>query len=266
MIDDRTLVIFDYEGTLGTSIRRHYAQYVEALRRIRQWSGLKDAPELTPMSESVFLERYPKAKKVGKLLEFAHDSPESMLARAWLDRTHSEIIWEYGAEYMLLEQLIPGAGETLDAIADHCTSAMVSFTRQDESDFRDHLVRLGLSTEQRLSRDRIHTVGADGASSRNAKAKAILDIYGATIAAQRAAGYEPVMVADAVDDMLAAFDADLGFVGVCTTGKSTEEEFTSALEKERTARPVPSFVKFVPAVGHAQCIELLQQLQSGSAT
>ena len=264
MTKHRPLVVFDYEGTLGTSIRRHYVQYVEALERLRRWSGLDAAPLLHPLQETEFLARYPAAKKVGKLLAIANDSPEAVLTRAWLDRTHTEIIWEYRPEHMLYEQVIDGALETLDAIGGECTTAMVSFTRQNESEFRAHLARLGIAAPGRLAIDQIHAVGADGKSSRDSKAAAIRSHYGELIDEQRARGLTPVMVADAVDDMLAAFDSGLGFIGVCKTGKSSEEEFRAALRVEVEIRIIPDFVRFVPTVGDACCVRLLRQLGSAA--
>ncbi len=256
MNEESTLVFFDYEGTLGTSIRRHYVQYVEALARIRKYCGAA-LPQLEPLSEAEFLERYPAAKKVGKLLAIEGEPTATALAQGWLDRLHSEIIWEYNPEHMLYEQLIGGSVELLRTISPVCSCAMISFTRQREDDFRDHLTRLGLIGDGLLQRERVHTVGGDGKSSREAKHSSIVAHYGERIAAQRRAGKTPVMVADAVDDMAAAFDAGLGFVGVCSTGKSSEAEFRKALA---AAGQTPGPVEFFSSVGDPACIEFLRSL------
>jgi phosphoglycolate phosphatase-like HAD superfamily hydrolase len=220
----KQLLFVDYEGTLATSIVRHYVQYVEALARLRKRFNMPDAPLLMPQQREVFLPVYEKKKKVGST-HFTASGAEADICRALLNELHSEIIWEYQAEHMRHERVLEGVLDALVALAPLYQLVMVSYTRQRQSDFVEHLKRLGIVDPLRIAAENVYTVGADGQSSRDAKAGKIQQLFSQQIAEQKNRGLRPSYAGDAVDDFLAARDVGLRFLGMTTTGKSSEAEF-----------------------------------------
>ena len=254
----KPLVVFDYEGTLGTSKLRHYHQYVEALRRIRIRLKLEQEALLQPLSEAEFLERYGRGRDILDVFSTISNTSEGRITRALLKRQHQEIIWLYEPTFMQFEKPLPGALECLRSIASIARPAVISYTRQDPEDFADHLERMGLAGPNAIRPDRVHAVGSEGSSSRAAKTRAITLLYGDLITDQVMRGGRPIMVGDDTDDMLAAFDAGLDFVGVTETGKSSKGDFATAYDRlDAVARRALSLVDSVASPDLLQHIQLL---------
>lgn len=152
-----------------------------------------------------------------------------------LNELHSEIIWEYQAEHMRYEQVFEGVLEALAALAPVWQLVMVSYTRQQQSDFVEHLQRLQIVAPSRIAAENVYTVGADGQSSRVAKAEKIRQLFAERILVQRSKGLKPSYAGDAVDDFLAAQDVGLRFLGMTTTGKSSEADFRQSASQARVS-------------------------------
>lgn len=255
--NSKLLIFLDYEGTIATSRRRHYAQYVEALRRIRNRLAL-DHNMLYPVSEEIFLARYDEIKDVSEMLEVNTGTFEGTVAQRLLKHVHSEVIWEYNPEYMKLEQLTPSAENGLIEVATHAHGLIVSYTRQPTNEFVAHLCRMKVVGPGRLDENDIHTVGSDGKKSREAKAAAIHAMYANEIRLQQARGGLPTLIGDSVDDMLAARDCNLHFIGVTETGKSSKLDFESAIREEDRDK-----ISFCARFGDADSTAMIRSRVSG---
>ncbi len=223
-------VFLDYEGTLATSVTRHYHQYLEALNRIRRRFALPDDLAVPQPKEHEFYARYGRGRDIGDVTPFAATSLEAKIVRAIIKRQHQEVIWEYDVKYMAYERLLPGAVDAISKLSGIANPVLVSYTRQEPDDFADHVGRMGIVSQTLIHPALVHTVGGGGGASRDAKANLIHTVYGSLIERLSNNGIVPVLVGDDVSDMYAAFDAKVDFVGVTETGKASKAEFERAYQ------------------------------------
>jgi len=255
----RLLAFFDYEGTLGTSIQRHYVQYCEALQLVAARHGMEGLAPLQPVSWEEFQLRYFGVKSFSEFVDVSAEALKGLITREEIDREYKQILWQYRPEHMVLEKLVDGAREAVAQIAPFVHCVMVSFTRQKQEDFVEHLRKLGLISENGFAAEDIYCVGTDGSkNSEQAKLEVLQGLFGTQIAEQRQHGGRPFYVGDAIGDMQAGLSAGLDFIGVTDTGKNRANDFelTTAIQNPLEIRvsTFPSvadknFVNYVKAAG-----------------
>ena len=254
---DRLLLFLDFEGTICTSRERHYVQYCEALETLRQTLNLEDEKGLIPISRKDFLAKYDSVSKYSELLPLTDaKSLEGKLARATFEREYSRILWQYSSEHQALEQILPGVLEALERLCRSAHCVIVSYTRQDQTEFCEHLQRLQVVAPGRICPEDVYCVGQDGRSSNQAKVELIKQRFGSEIEAQKARGSKPTYFGDATGDMEAAAEVGIGFVGLTDTGKSRRSEFEDALRHHGGPGPVA----FFSALGSNECVEYAETL------